>query len=113
MAASAIDLSHKAVLDALLGKLQGVEVGDMTGMPAYFVAKKMFACICNGGVGIRLSGNEAANMQFSRGDVGAFQPRGKPSTREWIQINHDDSQDYIKDLPVFEKSIAFVRSARS
>src|SRR6478752_2246920 len=113
MATDTIELKHKAVLDTLLSKLPGVEVGEMTGMPAYFVAKKMFACICNGGVGIRLSGNEAANMQFSRGDVVQFQPKGKSSTREWIQINHDDSQDYVKDLGVFEKSIAFVRSART
>jgi hypothetical protein len=85
----------------------------MTGLPAYFVGQKMFACICNGGVGIRLSASEAANLQFSMGNVVPFTPKGRPSTREWIQINHDNSADYEKDIELFKASIAFVRSARS
>ena len=49
-------------------------------------------------MGLRLSSNEAANLQFSRGDVVAFQPKGMPSTREWVQINHADSADYAQSL---------------
>ncbi len=85
----------------------------MTGLPAYFVANKMFACICNGGVGIRLSASEAANLQFSMGSVVPFQPRGIPGTREWIQINHDNSADYEKDLEIFRSSIEYVRAAKT
>jgi hypothetical protein len=64
-------------------------------------------------VGIRLSSGEVANLTFSRGDVVPFQPKGMPSTREWIQINHADSKDYEKDLEVFKASIEFVRKSRS
>jgi len=108
-----LDLSHKAVLDELLLKIRGVEAADMTGMPAYFVGKKMFACICNGGVGIRMSAGEATNLQFSRRNAVPFEPRGRPSTREWVQINHENSADYVHELPLFEASIEFVRAARS
>jgi hypothetical protein len=107
-----IDLSHKQVLDAILVKLSGVEAGEMTGLLAYFVGKKMFACICNGGVGVRLSAADAANLQFSRNDVVPFEPKGRKSTREWIQINHEDSADYEKDMEVFQSSIAFVRASK-
>jgi len=107
------DLSHKAILDSLLLKIPGVTAGDMTGLPAYFVAKRMFACICNGGVGIRLSAPEAANLQFSMGNVVPFQPKGSPSSREWIQINHDNSADYVKNIEIFKSSIAFVRGTKS
>jgi hypothetical protein len=109
----ATTLAHKAVLDAMLPKISGVSAGDMSGLPAYFVAKKMFACIANGGVGIRLPVAEAANLTFSRGDVVQFQPKGMPSNREWVQINHADSKDYEKDLEVFKASIEFVRSSRN
>jgi len=109
---NAIDLSHKRVLDAVLLKLSGVEAGEMTGLLAYFVGKKMFACICNGGVGVRLSAAAAANLQFSKDNVVPFAPKGRKSTREWIQINHDDSADYEKDLEIFQASIAFVRAAK-
>jgi len=108
-----LDLSHKAVLDSLLLKIPGVTAGEMTGLNAYFVGKKMFACICNGGVGIRLSASKAADLHFSMGNVVAFQPRGRPSTREWIQINHDNSADYERDLPIFQASIEFVRGCKS
>ena len=108
----AIDLSHKRVLDAVLLKLSGVEAGEMTGLLAYFVGKKMFACICNGGVGVRLSAAAAANLQFSKDNVVPFAPKGRKSTREWIQINHDNSADYEKDLEIFQASIAFVRAAK-
>lgn len=107
-----VDLSHKRVLDAMLLKFPGVEAGEMTGLLAYFVGKKMFACICNGGVGVRLSSAEAADLQFSKDNVVPFEPKGRRSTREWIQINHQDSADYEKDLEIFRSSVAFVRAAK-
>ena len=107
-----LDASHKQALDALLLKITGVEAGDMTGLPAYFVAKKMFACICNGGVGIRLPASAATELQFARDNVVPFEPKGRPSTREWIQINRANSADYEKDLDIFRSSIEFVRSSR-
>jgi hypothetical protein len=107
-----LDQSHKAVLDALLLKIPGVEAMELSGLQAYLVAKRMFACIHDGGVGIRLPSGDAANLQFSRDDVSAFQPKGRPSSREWIQINHANSADYEKDLEIFKSSIAFVRASK-
>jgi hypothetical protein len=107
-----IDLSHKRVLDAMLLKLSGVEAGEMTGLLAYFVGQKMFACVCNGGVGVRLLPSDAANLQFSRDNVVPFEPKGRKSTREWIQINHENSADYERDLEIFQSSIAFVRASK-
>jgi len=113
MTPSPLDLSHKGVLDSCLLKIPGVTAGEMTGLPAYFVGNKMFACICNGGVGIRFSASEAANLTFSMGNVVPFQPRGRPSSREWIQVNHDNSEDYEKDMEIFKSSIEFVRGAKT
>ena len=98
MATNALELGHKATLDTLLLKMPGVSAAVMTGQRAYFIGQKTFACICNGGVGIRLSASEAANLQFSMGSVVPFQPNGRPSSREWIQINHDNPVDYEKDM---------------
>lgn len=85
----------------------------MSGMPAYFVNKKMFACIHGGGVAIRLPASTATELQFSRSDVAPFQPHGRPSSREWIQIDHDDPADYENDLELFHASIEFVKAAKS
>ena len=60
------DAAVKTALDALLLKLPGVEGGEMTGLAAYFVNDRMFACIWNGAVGIRVPGTVATELQFSR-----------------------------------------------
>ena len=109
---SSIDNDHKGILDSFLLKIPGVTAGDMTGLDAYFVNQRMFSCICNGGVGLRLSAAQATNLQFSMGSVVPFQPRGLTSTREWIQINHDDSVEYEKDMELFKSSIEFVRGSK-
>jgi len=62
----------------------------MSGLPAYFVNKRMFACIHGEGVGVRLPAATAANLQFSNQNVFPFQPKGMPSTREWVQLNHEN-----------------------
>ena len=61
---------------------------------------------------MRLPATEAANLRFSKDIVVPFEPKGRKSTREWIQINHDSSADYEKDLEIFQSSIAFVRASK-
>ena len=101
--------SRKAQLDALLLKLPGVSARKINALDAYFVSDKMFACISGDGVGLRLPVATATNLQFSRDNVVPFQPGGKPSSREWIQINRADAADYEKDLELFRASLEFVR----
>ena len=72
----------------------------------------MFACISGKGVGLRLPVATATELQFSRDNVVPFQPGGMASTREWIQIDRDDAADYVKDLPLFQASIDFVKGGR-
>jgi hypothetical protein len=105
--------SRKAQIDAVLLKLHGVSAKKINALDAYFVNDKMFACISGQGVGLRLPAAAARELQFSRGDVVAFQPGGMASTREWIQIDRADAADYAKDLELFEASIAFVKGTRT
>ena len=107
------DANHKPIIDSLLLGIPSVEAGDMSGLPAYFINRKMFACIHGSGVAIRLPAATATELQFSRDDVVPFQPNGRPSSREWVQINHDDPADYSKDLELFHSSIAFVKGGKS
>ncbi len=100
---------RKAQIDAILLKLPGVAARKINGLDAYFVSDRMFACISGTGIGLRLPVAVATEMQFSRQNVGSFQPAGMPSTREWIQINREDAAEYAQDLELFEASIAFVK----
>lgn len=104
---------RKAQIDALLLTLPGVSARKINGLDAYFVSDKMFACISGDGVGIRLPVATATELQFSRNDIGPFQPGGVASTREWIQINCADVTEYEKHLPLFRTSLEFVKTGRT
>lgn len=107
------DLGRKALIDALLLKLPGVSARKINGLDAYFVNDKMFACISGDGIGLRLPAATATDLQFSRSNIGPFQPRGMPSTREWIQIDRAEASDYEKDLSLFHASLEFVKASRT
>jgi hypothetical protein len=104
--------NRKTQIDAVLLKLPGVSTKKINGLDAYFVNDRMFACISGDGIGLRLPAAAATEAQFSRDNVVPFQPKGLPSTREWIQINRADAADYEKDLDVFRASLEFVSAAR-
>jgi len=106
------DTSRKGQIDALLLKLPGVTGRKINGLDAYFVSDKMFACISGKGIGLRLPVAVATELQFSRENVVAFQPGGMASTREWIQIDRENADDYGKDLELFQASIDFVKAGR-
>jgi hypothetical protein len=105
-------VSRKAQIDALLLKLSGVVAKKINGLDGYFVNDRMFACINGEGIGLRVPATTARDLQFSRGNVVPFQPKGLPATREWVQINRAEAADYEKDLPIFESSIEFVKATR-
>lgn len=113
MNANTPNTERKTQIDALLLKLPGVSARKINGLDAYFVADKMFACISGNGIGLRLSAAAATELQFSRDNVFPFQPRGLPSTREWIQIDRADATEYAKDIELFQASLAFVKAVRS
>jgi hypothetical protein len=112
MTANTPDSIRKAQIDAVLLKLPGVITKKINGLDAYFVNDRMFACISGEGVGLRLPVAKATEAQFSRDNVVQFQPRGLPSSREWIQINRTDAAEYEKDLELFRASLEFVGKTR-
>ena len=91
----------------MLLAIPGVVAGKMFGYPAYYVNRKLFACVYGEGVGVKVP-EEVATKLLSKQHIASFQPLGKPRMREWIQINRKGSADYRKDLDIFQASIAFV-----
>jgi len=56
---------RKAQIDALLLKLPGVSARSLGGVDAYFVSDKLFACVGDKGLGLRLPAATATELQFS------------------------------------------------
>lgn len=98
---------HKKVIDSLLLKAPGVVSGTMFGYPAYYINKKLFACLYENGVGVKVPEDVAKDLIGKEGII-HFQPMGRAKMKEWIQINREKSEEYVKDQEIFERSIKFV-----
>jgi len=102
------NLKHKEVLDSFLLDITIVKPGKMFGYPAYYVGGKLFASLYMEGVCLKVPVS-LKNELLKRKDVVPFEPMGK-KMKEWIQINRNKSEDYLKDKEIFDKSIEFVAS---
>lgn len=107
MPQSRFNPDHQKVLDTLLLHLPGVTPGKMFGYPAYYVRKKLFACVYGEGIGIKLP-QALADELLEQGRAIPFQPMGRPRMREWVQINRVASDDYEQDLEVLKSSVRHV-----
>lgn len=99
----------KEAIDTILLKNPVVAPGKMFGYPAYYVNRKLFACIYRDGVGVKVP-ETVANELIGRKGIIHFQPLGRPKMKEWIQINRERPEDYLKDAGIFETSMNFVAS---
>jgi hypothetical protein len=105
----AFNPQHKEVLDAVLLQVPGVVAGTMFGYPAYYINKKLFACLYGEGVGIKVP-PEVADSLVGRQGIVRFQPKGRKPMKEWIQINHERSEDYRMDEEILKISVEYVSS---
>jgi hypothetical protein len=106
------NVENKKILDSFLLKTPGVVSGKMFGYPAYYINNKLFACVYENGVGVKIPENKANELIGKKGII-HFQPLGRAKMREWIQINRGRSADYLKDQEIFDSSIKFVSSLAS
>ena len=100
---------HKDILDSMLLHISVVQPGKMFGYPAYYVGGKLFACVFQDAVGIKVP-ESMANELLKREDIVHFQPLGRKKMREWVQINHKISKEYTQEQEIFDASIEFVSS---
>ena len=99
----------KKAIDAILLKNPTIAPGRMFGYPAYYINKRLFACIYKNGVGLKVP-ETVANELIGRKGILHFQPLGRPRMKEWIQINRENPGDYMKDVEIFKTSVSFVAS---
>lgn len=85
---------HLQVIRGLLADDRDVRESRMFGYPAFFAGRRMFACIYGVGVGLKVPPALVARL-IECGEAIAFRPHGKPTMREWIQINRSCSKDYL------------------
>jgi hypothetical protein len=99
----------KEVLDQFLLGIPGVTAGKMFGYPAYYIRDKLFACIYESGVGIKVPQKNAEELAGKPGFT-FFQPLGRAKMKAWIFLERGEPEDYAKELSLFMTSIEYVTS---
>jgi TfoX/Sxy family transcriptional regulator of competence genes len=103
------NLENKTVLDEFFKEIPEVKSGKMFGYPGYYVGGKLFACIYEDGLGLKVPESMAEELR-NRDYIDYFQPLGRNKMREWIQINRKKSEDYLKDEEILMASLKYVAS---
>lgn len=101
---------HREVLDSILLQIPGVGTGTMFGYPAYYINRRLFACIYEEGIGVKVP-EKIADSLVGREEIVRFQPIGRKPMKEWIQINRERSEDYRKDQEILKISVDYASSA--
>lgn len=111
MAKARYNQKIKENLDSFLLGFIGVNPGKMFGYPAYYVRKRLFACVYEDGVGIKVPEDLANDLIKNEGII-YFQPLGRSRMKQWIQINRRNPEDYYKDIEIFKTSIEFASKSK-
>jgi hypothetical protein len=100
---------QKVTLDRLLLDHPEVSAGVVFGLPCYKVNGMVFATLYGEGVGIKLPEARVRELLEQPGVV-PFRPFGRNRSKEFVQINHENSEDYQHDHSLFEEAMCYVAS---
>jgi hypothetical protein len=107
MSKANFDPEVKKAVDSILLKNPSIVSGKMYGYPAYYINRKLVACIYEQGVGLKVP-ESVANELIGKKGIVHFQPMGRAKMREWIQIIRENPEDLLKETEIFKTSIDFV-----
>jgi hypothetical protein len=92
-----------------LREAPGVRERPMFGYPAFFAGTRMFACLYEDGIGLRLPAARVAALLES-GEGRAFRPRGKPAMREWTHVVPGSGQAPVMLRDLVIEAMEFARA---
>lgn len=99
---------HKAALDALLLAIPGVSAGKAFGYPAYKVSGKMFAFVGGEGMSLKLPESRVNELIAAHDAMHPFEPSEGRIWKQWVSIDHANSEDYRQHVALYEESVQFV-----
>jgi hypothetical protein len=104
------NLEQKGMLDRLLLDQPEVSAGVVFGLPCYKINGVVFATLYGEGVGIKLPEARVRELLEQPGFV-PFRPFGRNRGKEFVQITHENPEDYQHDKPLFEEAMRYAFSA--
>lgn len=109
MATPVFNEKHREALDSILLEIPGVKPGKAFGYPGYYVGGKLFACVYEDGVSLKVPEDVRQSLLAEKG-VDYFMPMGRAKMKEWVFIVKKRSSDYEKYEDAFLAAISYVAS---
>lgn len=79
---------------------RGVRIGRMFGLPAGYAGRKLFVCLIDDGVIVKLPAGMARD-EVRTGKAARFVQRGRPS-KSWIKYTPRTARDATRLAPILE-----------
>jgi hypothetical protein len=108
-----VTISFRADLQSFLAEFiehhRGLRMGRMFGLPAGYAGRKMFVCLIEDGLIVKLP-LALAKDEMRAGKAAAFMRRGRPS-RSWIKYAPRTVHDAGRLAPILERAARYVAEA--
>jgi hypothetical protein len=108
-----VAIAYRADLQPFLTEFieqhRGLRMGRMFGLPAGYAGRKMFVCLVEDGLIVKLP-LTLAKDQLRAGKAAAFVRRGRPS-RSWIKYTPRTAHDAGRLAPILERAARYVAEA--
>ena len=88
---------------------RGLRIGKMFGRPAGYAGRKMFVCLMDDGVIVKLP-ERVAKEEVREGKAAIFTMRGRPS-KAWIKYSPRSAREAGRLAPILEVAARYVAEA--
>ena len=102
------DAEIKEIVDRILLEIPEVESGNAFGLPGYFVNGKLFACVFESGLTLKLPKEKCDDLKQNYDGFDSFTPLGR-TMKEWIHMTKDNPESFEEEIDLITQSINFVR----
>lgn len=96
-------------LDDFIDHHRGLRIGRMFGRPAGYAGRKMFVCLMDDGLIVKLP-ERVARDEVREGKASTFTMRGRPS-KSWIKYAPRNPREVGRLAPILEVAARYVAEA--
>jgi hypothetical protein len=107
MAKAEYDAGIKGIIDEMLLPVPGVKPGKMFGYPGYYINGKLFACVYENGVSLKVPVGVREEL-LAEADIEFFVPMENRPMREWVFIRKGNPKDYRDYEKAFLAGLEYV-----
>jgi hypothetical protein len=108
-----VPIAFRADLQPFLAEFiehhRGLRIGRMFGLPAGYAGRKLFVCLIEDGVIVKLP-EQVAKDEVRSGKAAVFRRQGKPS-RSWVKYKPRTAREASRLAPILEVAARYVAEA--